>query len=473
METFLKWPRSITFTKLFFIAAAVFFSGASSMVFGGTLPRDDRLLSLNTAYLEAQSPDEDASENIRYGDHFFMDLRVLGYGILQHPANSAQNPDNDLLQIPAYTASLDIRPDVRFDSQFLEISVKPRAKLDFNIWENGQREGDTDGQDDWWINEWLVRAKIREVLFVSYGRENLQWGPSFLYSPSNPFFSDNGRSNPYVEIPGMDFFRIVWDLHGQFSLSGIMNTDEGRNRILGPDGFSKTYAVKMDYTGRQNYASLILSKRESDSSRLVWGFFGGWTVSEAVLLYTEGRLTQGGEALYPLRDDSLIGLSMQKTHRDDADIRQVILAGGSYTLENAGTISLEYLYNGEGYSGTEADMFYELRRRAAALYRAGGLARLIGANVLSKTGNPGLRFLRKNYAMLQYNQTGISNRIDITLRWTQNIDDGSGEFLGLLSVSLGNHWEWFCSAVVHAGGHDTEYGTFLDHQVMMGLQFTF
>lgn len=472
METFLRWPVKKMFTALLFAAVAVFFPGASCFAFDGALPAD-QLIRANASYLEAESPDENAPEAIRYGDHFFMDLRILGYGILQHPANSTQNPDNDLLQIPAYAASLDVRPDIRFDSQFLEMSAKPRAKLDFDIWENGQREGDTDWQDDWFVNEWLVRVKIREVLFVSYGRENLQWGPSYLYSPSNPFFSDNGRANPYVEIPGMDFVRAVWVPHGLFSVSGILNTDEGRNRLLGPDGFSNTCAIKMDYTGRQNYASLILSRRESDSSRLVWGFFGGWTVSDAVLLYAEGRLTQGGEALYPKRGDSLLGISMQKTHQDDSGIKPVILMGGSYTPENAGTISLEYLYNGEGYTGGEADDYYELRRRAAALYQLGGWARLVGAYYLSKTGSPGLRFLRKNYAMLQYNQTGIRDRIDITLRWTQNLDDGSGQFLGLLSVSLGNHWEWFCSAVVHAGGHDTEYGSFLDHQVMTGLKFTF
>ena len=36
-----------------------------------------------------------------------------------------------------------------------------------------------------------------------------------------------------------------------------------------------------------------------------------------------------------------------------------------------------------------------------------------------------LRFLRRNYALLQYSQTNIRNRIDLTFRWTQNLDDGS------------------------------------------------
>src|SRR5450759_138059 len=146
----------------------------------------------------------------KFKEGFSADLRVLTYGIIQEPAKSSQNPDNNFLQLPHYTADLEIRPDLRLDLNFLELSAKPRAKLEFRIWEEGSRSGDTQWKSDVYVNEWLARLKARENLFVSYGRENLQWGPSFLFSPSNPFFRDNGRSNPYVEVPGMDFGRLVF-----------------------------------------------------------------------------------------------------------------------------------------------------------------------------------------------------------------------------------------------------------------------
>jgi len=75
--------------------------------------------------------------------------------------------------------------------------------------------------------------------------------------------------------------------------------------------------------------------------------------------------------------------------------------------------------------------------------------------------------------MLQYNQTNIMNKIDLTVRWTQNIDDGSGQFLGLLSYSLGDHWELFSSGVVNAGPGDTEFGSTLSYQVMFGVKWVF
>ena len=405
----------------------------------------------------------------KFQESFFGDLRILTYGIVQEPVKSSQNPDNNFLQLPHYIADLEIRPDLRLDLDFLELSIKPHAKLEFQKWEEGSRSGETQSTDDWYVNEWLVRLKARENLFVSYGRENLQWGPSFLFSPSNPFFRDNGRSNPYVEVPGMEFGRLVFIPHSLWTMSFIVNTDEGRNTILGPDPFEKTYALKVDYTGRENYASLIFSQKNNKNAL---GFFGGWTISDAVLLYSEGALAQGSNALYPQKDMSPLGASMQKIHQDDSDLKPIILVGSSYTLEASGTFSLEYAYNAPGYNSEEAKIYYALRRSGAIALNMGGMVGALGQMTLGQTINPGLRFLRKNYAMLQYSQSNIQNKIDLTLRFTQNLDDSSGQFLTLVSYSLGNHMELFSSGMINAGGENTEFGSTLDYQLMFGIKYT-
>src|SRR4030066_1235534 len=55
-------------------------------------------------------------------DHSSADLRILTYGVIQEPAKSSQNPDNNFLQMPHYTADLEIRPDFRLDGDLLELS---------------------------------------------------------------------------------------------------------------------------------------------------------------------------------------------------------------------------------------------------------------------------------------------------------------------------------------------------------------
>jgi hypothetical protein len=433
--------------------------------------------------------DEDGNTSLaviqkKLAEHFSFDLRILASGIIQEPTDSSQNPGNNFLQIPHYLADLEIRPDLRLNIDPLELSIKPRMRLDYSVWREGLRKGNREWNVDWFINEWLARWKVFQNLFLSYGRENLQWGPSFLFSPSNPFFQDNGRRNPYLEVPGMDFGRLVWIPESSWTFSFIANAYEGQNKTHGLDPFEKiffppnglapferTYAIKADYTGRENYGSVILSYKEG--SKISFGFFGGWTISDAVVIYGEGVITQGSDALYPKRDSSPLGASMQQFHKNDSTIKPIFLIGGSYTFAGSGTLYLEYTYNSPGYSDSEANNYYSLRRRAAGAISSGGLVSALGEQTLGQTVNTGLRLLRKNYAMLQYTQTNIKNKIDLTLRWTQSLNDGSGQFTTVLSYSLGNHLELFSVGTVMAGGRNTEFGSILDYQWMLGLKYTY
>jgi hypothetical protein len=433
------------------------------------------LMAALGCYQETVMAAEDGNTSLaaiqkKLAEHFSFDFRILTYGIIQEPSNSSQNPENSFLQLPHYLADLEIRPDLRLNIDPLELSVKPRMRLEYGIWREGDLKGKSEWTNDWYINEWLARLKVFQNLFISYGRENLQWGPSFLFSPSNPFFQDNGRRNPYLEVPGMDFGRLVWIPGSAWTISFIANTDEGRNKIVSPDPFEKTYALKVDYTGRENYGSMILSYKED--SKTLLGFFGGWTISDAILLYAEGVITQGSNALYPKRDGSPLGASMQKFHKDDSTIKPVLLIGGSYTFAGSGTLTLEYTYNSPGYSDSEAENYYSLRRRASGAITLGGLVSALGQKTLGQTAVTGLRFLRKNYAMLQYTQNNIKNKIDLTLRWTQSLNDGSGQFTTVVSYSLGNHLELFSVGTVMAGGKNTEFGSILDYQWMIGLKYT-
>ncbi|OPY79967.1 MAG: hypothetical protein A4E64_00249 [Syntrophorhabdus sp. PtaU1.Bin058] len=405
-------------------------------------------------------------------ERFSMDFRTLAYGTIQEPADSTQNPSNSLLAIPRYLADLEMRPDLRLNLDLLDLSVKPRMKLEHRTWQGGVPSGQSAWDDDWYVNEWLARWKAHEELFISYGRENLQWGPSFLFSPSNPFFQDNGRRNPYLEVAGTDFGRLVWVPEGLWTISFIVNTDEGRMKIAGPDPFKKTYALKIDYTDRENYGSVILSHREDSWNSL--GYFGGLVVTDAILLYSEGAVTQGSRALYSVKNNSSpFMFSMQQPYGNSNALKPVFLFGGSYTFETKGTFTTEYAYNGIGYSDAEADRYYYLRRKASDAINSGGRLSALSQMTLGQTVNTGLRFLRRNYILLQYNQTNIRNKMDITLRWTQNLDDGSCQFTSIVSYFLNNHLELFSVGVLNGGNRNTEFGSILDYQWMIGLKYTF
>lgn len=475
---------------MFFCSLSPLTAGAAEDPFAALLKSNIKRYS----GADAEYADRLYLKNLKKG--FSGDLRILTYGVVQDPAESTQNPNNDPVGFPSYVGNLEIRPDLRFNSEYLDLGIKPRGKVDYRYWKEGNREGEEEWNDDWYVNEWLVRLRALDRIFLSYGRENLQWGPSFMYSPSNPFFFDNGRSNAYMEVAGMDFARLVVVPHMLWTASFIANTDKGRNTLTSTDPFYETYVVKLDYTGNEGYASLILSQKNDENTV---GYFGGWTVTDALLLYTEGSMRKGSNALYPnLRKISLLQsllqtifppdstlrplldrystlreANMKKLHEDDSDIYPILLVGGSYTFEKLGTLTMEYMYHAPGYDEDEAELYYRLRGNAAYAYvDMGAFPGLLGQFTLYQTGFTGLRFLRKNYAMVQYYKGEIFKKIDTTLRWTQNIDDGSGQFLGLISYSLGNHFELFSSGVVNTGKEESEFGTFLDYQVMMGLKYS-
>jgi hypothetical protein len=457
-----------------------------------TLARAKRLLTVVTLLAgfglcsqtamadEATHPEKGPIETL-WADRLSVDFRTLTYGVDQKPANSSQNPSNNFLQMAQYIAVLELRPDTRLNLDPLELSAKPRARLDYSFWREGIRKGESQGNDEWFVNEYLARLKARENLFLSYGRENLQWGPSFLFSPSNPFFQDNGRRNPYLEVPGMGFGRAVWIPESSWTVSFIANTNEGLNKTSGPGvflasslppPFEKTYALKIDYTGRHNYGSMILSHREGFNDSV--GFLGGWTISDAVLLYAEGSVTQGSEALYPKNNaGSPFGALMEQFYLNSTALRPAVLIGGSYTFEGKGTLTMEYVYYSPGYSEAQAEGYYALRRKAGLALSSGKSLSGLGQSTLSQTIDTGLRLLRKNYALFQYTQNSIRNVLDLTVRWTQNLDDGSGQFTAVAAYSLGKHLELFTVGTLMAGGRNTEFGSILDYQCMLGVKYTY
>ena len=403
-------------------------------------------------------------------DGFDYSLRTLASGTSQDPASSSQNPDNDFFQIPQYLADVELRPDFYLNYNRLDLSVKPRFRLEWMQWEEGDREGDTDWDDDCFVNEWLARIRMTQNLFVSYGRENLQWGPSYLFSPSNPFFRDNGRSNPKREVKGMDFARLVWLPVMSWTLSVIANLDKGRQEFQFVE-FKKTYALKIDYTGQEAYVSMILSRKEHDRDRL--GTFGGWTATDALLLYGEGAISKGTDARYPEKADQPFGASMEQINDEASSLEGIVLVGGSYTLEMGPTLTMEYVYNGPGYSNGEAKDYYRLRKDASDAFDLTGPISDLSRLTLSQTADPGLRFLRQNYVMFQYSHNDIKDVLNLTFRWTRNLDDGSSQFISIVEYFFGEHTQLFSIGTVNSGAGDTEFGSIVDYQWMVGLEYTF
>ena len=149
------------------------------------------------------------------------------------------------------------------------------------------------------------------------------------------------------------------------------------------------------------------------------------------------------------------------------------MIGGTYTLEIGPTLVIEYVFNSPGYSDKEAEDYYGLRQASADAFSQSGPIGNLGRSILSRTADPKLRLLRRNYIMFQYLHNDIQDVLNLTLRWTQNMDDGSGQFISIAEYYVGDHVQLFSIGTVNAGGGDTEFGTLLDMQWMIGLEYFF
>lgn len=360
----------------------------------------------------------------------------------------------------------EIRPDFYLNYKNLRLSAKPRGSY---VWQDVKEGDDSDAEA--YVNEWLAGIYLTRNLFASYGRENLQWGPSYLFSPSNPFFKDNGRTNPLSEIPGLDFGKAIWVLNPTWTFSLYANTDEGRQEF--PLGFEKTYAAKLDFTQNRRFLSLIGSKREGDRAR--FSGYGGWTVTDALMLHAEL------DVFYELNPDYKLARFTQQFLPDipvdtdidqysDHDLDALVLVGGAYTLLAGPTLVLEYVYNGDGLSDGEVN---QLRDTLELL--SPSLDPFIGFQ--PRLGNQNFflesTLFRRHYLMGQYQQLQIWNRLGLFFRYLFNIDDESSLLTSIVTLNVGDRTQLYFVGKKSFGPDDTEFPLIFDYSITMGFEFTF
>lgn len=355
-------------------------------------------------------------------DGFTYRVEGLGYGFNRQLATgSLLNPDN-IFGAPHQQVTGELRVDLQLSYDDLLLGVKPRIESTWQSWNFGPRDGKSATDTDLFVYEWIGQYRFKNQVFASYGLQNLQWGPSFLVSPSNPFIQNNGKNNPFLEVPALDYARLSWVANPTWTAQLIGNVGEGHVETLQP--FRNVYAGKLDYTGVGRYGSLIVSQREGGQAQ--FGGYLGLTLSDALLAHLEGSVYDNGESR--------------------------ILAGGSYTFTDGSTVVLEYYYNGLGCGHS------------------------VTVNCFPPLGEvePGQYLFRRNYGFVQYfNNEFIVRPLELMLRGTVDLDDGSGLLTAILNYNLNDHAELFTVLDWYTGNDDEEFGSILDSSIMVGISLTY
>ncbi len=384
------------------------------------------------------------------------------------PSDGFFNPGNQLAQSNEAEFNLELRPDFSLSYREFELMLKPRLKFAWERVDTSERAFDRDERSAF-VNEWRLRWAPRERWFLSYGREVLLWGPAMLLSPSNPFFTDNGRSNPFRELGGRDYLQVLYLPNASWTISLISNTAQGR----GDDGtgipdFERTDAIKIDFVGKNSNGGLLFSHRQEGVSQ-VGGYFQ-LTLSDALLAYAEGGYTRGTTALYPRRSAAPSGWVFADAKQDDRALYGVSLIGAAYTFESGATANVEYLHNSAGYSDQEARDYFDMVEQLGADFIRRDFAAVL---LLAEAANLRMPLLRRNYLFVQWLDTNINNQLDMTLRYTRNLDDDSGRFVAVFDWAINDFTHLFALGLVSHGGERSEFRRYLDRQWLVGFNLTF
>lgn len=402
-----------------------------------------------------------------YDEWFHRNYRVLTFVNVMDPADSSQNPDNAFLQIPHSSADLHVRADFVVDTPIVDLTFKPRVTATAVWWSDGAPDGRRDRDARFFVNEWLLQPKPTDELFLSFGKQKLLWGPSFLVSPSNILFKDIEKVNPRSEVEGKYLATVTWLPNRTFTLTGIARTGHDEDPLSGNQGPLR--ALKLDVMGGSAMASVIGYAQHDGRYR--FGSFGQWTATDALVLYYDGIVSKGTDALYPMADPaSPTGGDLVPRYEHSSRFFGTVAAGGSYTFLSGETLYLEYLYNGTGYGDADAEAYYRLRGNARDLFFSSSPAAAAAPAVLARTYDNGTGFLRRQYVMAQLGSRQIADVLSIIARYTYGVDEGSGQAATMVEWQVSDRVQFFNINTVNLGGPESEFGSAVKKSMLAGIE---
>ncbi len=383
-------------------------------------------------------------------------------------AESSRNPDNRFAKISDQHLRAVLKADLYENLGRWQLSARPGLKLDWDqATFSGQDEESAEATAK--MMEFGIRYMARDNVFAAYGWENLQWGPGFLYSPSNPFFTDNGKKDLIRDFEGKGIAKLVWVKDFNWSFSLMCNTDKG---AVDESDFEKTYALKIDYAASQGYGSAMISYKDHSRARL--GLYGGVTATDALIIYGEAGFEQGNDAWYPQRiKGSSLAWEMAQNKADSDDIFLTLLLGVSYTFESGNTLTLESLYYGMGYDDGDASNFKHLISTAERFYVSNSGLSGYGKKLLGQSAADGRDFLRQNYLMAQYLNDGIFPNADLIFRITYCLDDQAARLYSSLNYNVSDSFELKAAAIINTGGSDESFAGFMGYQVQAAVEYSY
>lgn len=402
-------------------------------------------------------------------DGFRLDLgsRVYAVETVSHEGPATLNPDNGTARLARLSGVALMNVDLKLDWSAVRASFLPRflangAWLTIDGASNGSLTGEI------YIQEALLSYEHESGFRLRGGRYYYDSGPSVFLAPSNPFTVGSPRLNPKIDPPSREFATASYVGESGWSIGLMANLGPGRDTLFNDPflRFRRTYAARAELAGG-NSTTVIMAALAEDLLGQAGGSFQ-INLSEAVLAWTDATVSLGHRSFIPARD-AMAPSGWNMTERSqDRSLYPVGLIGGSYSLSNGMSISLEYLYNGAGYTSEQAATYYEMLGDLAgiSLYPVTDHARRNRARGI----NTGLAFLRQHYVMTELRQIDVFDALSYSLRGVFGAEDLGGQISALVEYVVSDTVGLFAVGFINVGKRQSEFGRFLSHSTMVGAE---
>lgn len=377
------------------------------------------------------------------------DANLYGYAATLQPAHdSVLNPDDRIAELARDSFTLEGRFNLKAERGPLRLTARPIVHWQHDSHGSG-------GQA--YLSQWQLRWRAGSATSAVLGRETLSWGPAQFRSPSNPYYFDNGRSNPIRELSGVDVARLIWapDVTRSVYLARIASSG---HEVARPDPWADSWLLKADLRSDDLAAGLALASRPQA------GHFVGAhvqrTLGDEWLLYGEFGSSTLTRSLRPARDPA-----QPADVADESPRHASWLLGASYTLESGHSLTAEYLRYGHGYDGDARRSLFRRADAAAARLPAAEARRTLG---LGLGATPPL--LGRDYLHLIWQNSPFSDAGYWRLMLTHSLADGSAQASLFAERPLDRRVTAFVLGTLPLGGRASEFGDLLDYTFTLGAR---
>jgi hypothetical protein len=369
----------------------------------------------------------------------------------QLTGRSILNPGN-VSRFPRQSFQNEVRANVTvrktFENWELFGLVDPRFVLTRN-WISTRGNEDAGNRTQVTLKQ--AYAQIRgEKLTLTGGRQVLTWGPGSFRSPSNPFYLSYDKTNPLLDLAGVDNANLSVDLGPWRLTSGYVYSNRATKPRAINGNTDNSVLAKLDYIGSNWLLSLNGRIDTRNNSRSFLGAYGQYTLDDAWLLYFEGGVTRPD---FVLRANPLASLQ-QFSLEPGRELLPTGLIGLSYTFASGPVLTLEYLRSQNGMTTPERQIYFTQLRAAHT---------------------PFALLNRPDYFGRDYVWVGLRNSpqdLDFTWRLDAafNLSDRSAGLQAYVEKNVFSRAAVFANVGVGIGSKATEFGGLYRLRVMGGIK---